>query len=210
MAIDFLIASMVFYGLSLNGSNLSADPYLYMVLGGLMEVPAYTLTAPILNRFGRKIPTVIGYFISGVSILALAFIPMDLTWAVMTLAMVGKMCISAVYQTLFVYLTELMPTEVRIQGMGLVKVTSRIGSMTSPFITDFMGQMSSWLPSLVFGGVSMVAGVATLWARETRKSTLPDTISSLQQRRDNNSNDRLAEGGSQGQEAEELKNACKA
>ncbi|KAK4320072.1 hypothetical protein Pmani_009038 [Petrolisthes manimaculis] len=211
MAIDFLVASMVFYGLNLNGSNLSTDPYLYMVLGGAMEIPAYTLTAPILNRFGRKIPTVIGYIISGVSILALAFIPMDLTWAVMTLAMIGKMCISAVYQTLYVYLTELMPTEVRIQGMGLVKVTSRIGSMTSPFITDFMGQMSSWLPSLVFGGVSMVAGVATLWARETRKTPLPDTISSLQQRRDNNnSNDRLAEEGSQGQEAEELKNACKA
>ena len=69
---------MVFYGMSINGVNFSADPYIYMALGGLMEIPSYTLTAAIIQKFGRRIPTAIGYLISGAAILALAFIPASL------------------------------------------------------------------------------------------------------------------------------------
>lgn len=75
--VDYFSSALVFYGLNLNGTNFSADPFVYMILGGLMEVPSYSLTAPIIARFGRKKPIVLGYFISGVSILALAFIPLS-------------------------------------------------------------------------------------------------------------------------------------
>ncbi|XP_042243092.1 uncharacterized protein LOC121880103 [Homarus americanus] len=179
MCVDFLVASMVFYGLSLNGASLSADPFLYLVLTGLMEVPAYTLTVPIIARFGRRIPTALGYFVSAISILTLAFIPLEISWLVMTLAMLSKMCITAAYQTLYVYVTELLPTEVRIQGSGAVKVSARIGSTVSPFITDYLSSVVAWGPALVFGGASMVAGLVTLTVSETLGTPLPDTLADL-------------------------------
>lgn len=73
--LDFLMAGMVYFGLSLSGASLSDNPFVYMVLSGIMEVPAYTLTVPIVQRFGRK-PTLSAFFLtSAIILLALAIIP---------------------------------------------------------------------------------------------------------------------------------------
>ena len=65
----------VYYGLSLSGSNISDDPYLYMVLMGLMEVPAYSLIGFVLERFGRKPITSVSFFFASVVLLTLAVTP---------------------------------------------------------------------------------------------------------------------------------------
>lgn len=69
------MVSMVFYGISLNAVNFSVNPFLYMALGGVMEIPAYTLTVPIVEYWGRRIPSAAFYFVAGASILALAVVP---------------------------------------------------------------------------------------------------------------------------------------
>lgn len=74
-SLNLFISALVFCGLNLSGANYSADPFVYTMLGGLMEVPGYSLTAPLINRVGRKWPTIWGYLISGVTIFLLAFIP---------------------------------------------------------------------------------------------------------------------------------------
>ncbi|XP_068227224.1 organic cation transporter protein-like isoform X2 [Palaemon carinicauda] len=183
MCVDYFIVATVFYGLSLNGTNFSADPFLYMVLTGLMEIPAYSITAPVIQRFGRKKSTVFGFCVSGVSLLALAFIPEDVTWLVMTLAMVGKMMISAAYQTIYVYVNELFPTVVRVKGMGIAVVASRLGSMMSPYITDYIGPLVPWMPSVIFGGAALVAGLSTMFLPETLGKPLPDTITDLEDKK---------------------------
>ncbi|KAB7503767.1 Organic cation transporter protein [Armadillidium nasatum] len=165
--VDFIVASTVYYGLSLNSKNFAADPFIYMMLTGLMEVPAYTLTAPIVARFGRRTPTSVCYSLCGVTILILAFIPSDPAWLVITLAMIGKLCISSAYQILYLISSEIFPTEVRLQGLGTSNLVARIGAASSPFITDLLGASYPWAPSLVFGSAGMVAGVATLLLPET-------------------------------------------
>lgn len=54
----------------------------------------------------------------------------------MTLAMVGKLCISAAYQSIYLYLAELYPTELRTQGMGAATMAASVGSIISPYITN--------------------------------------------------------------------------
>lgn len=179
VCLDFFAVSLVFDGLNLSGANFSADPFLYIILGGLMEVPGYSLTAPLIQRFGRRWPTSASYLICGVFILALAFIPTDISWLVMTLAMSGKLCISGAYQIVYVYSTELFPTEVRSQGIGAASVFAQLASTISPYITSFLGPILPWVPSLVFGGASLVAGLGTLALRETLHVPLPDTITDL-------------------------------
>ncbi|KAK9265978.1 hypothetical protein L1049_012551 [Liquidambar formosana] len=58
VAINFL-CSVVYYGLSLNVVNLETNLYLNVLLNAVAEMPAYTLTAVLLDRFGRK-PLAIG------------------------------------------------------------------------------------------------------------------------------------------------------
>ncbi|ROT75799.1 putative organic cation transporter protein-like [Penaeus vannamei] len=161
---------------SLSGSNFSADPFIYIVLGGLMEIPGFSLTAPIINRFGRKWPTIWGYVLSGIAILLLVFIPDNIQWLVMTLAMLGKLCNSGAFMIIFVYISEVLPTEVRLQGVSAAIMTSKVGAMVAPYVTDYVGPLVPWAPSVIFGVSSVVAGVALLPIHETLNVPMPDTI----------------------------------
>ncbi|KAG7157388.1 Organic cation transporter protein-like 4 [Homarus americanus] len=75
LCFNFFSVGSIYYGMSLNAVNYSADPHVYMMLGGVVEIPAYTVTAPIIARFGRKWPNIVFYLICGSVIMALAFIP---------------------------------------------------------------------------------------------------------------------------------------
>ncbi|XP_042868981.1 organic cation transporter protein-like [Penaeus japonicus] len=63
-------SSLIYYGVALNATNLSADPYLYMFLGGLLEVPSYVLLWPAIIYLGRKKSLVSLYLVCAVSIFA--------------------------------------------------------------------------------------------------------------------------------------------
>lgn len=180
----FFVASLVFYGLSLSAVTFSADPFLYMVLGGLMEVPAYTVTAPIVDYFGRKWTTAVSYLVCGATILSLTVIPKDMNALVMTFVMVGKLAISMAYQIIYMYMLELLPTEVRLQGLGSAMLMSRVGSIIMPFITENLGEYIPWLPSAIYGCCSLVAGVATLLLPETNKKHMPDTVGAMEKTED--------------------------
>jgi MFS transporter, OCT family, solute carrier family 22 (organic cation transporter), member 4/5 len=70
-----LLASVVYYGLSLNVVNLKTNLYVTVVVNSLAEMPAYLLTALLLDRFGRK-PLAIGtMLLSGVFCTAGSLIP---------------------------------------------------------------------------------------------------------------------------------------
>ncbi|KAK7086304.1 hypothetical protein SK128_010285 [Halocaridina rubra] len=53
LLIVWLLQGVVYLGLPLSSSAFSS-PFLYMALLGLAELPAYTLTAPITKKLGRK------------------------------------------------------------------------------------------------------------------------------------------------------------
>ncbi|XP_064102946.1 organic cation transporter protein-like [Macrobrachium nipponense] len=184
MYVNFLVLNMVYYGLSLSGGNLSNDPYVFMALSGLMEIPAYSLTIPIVSRFGRRIPGVGSFLLSGLMLLSLIPTPKDYVITTMTLAMIGRVAISSAFQIVVFYSSELFPTEVRSRGISTSFMVGRIGSIVSPFITELLVIAFPWAPSLVFGATSMVAAVVTLTLPETQGVALPDTVASLEERAD--------------------------
>ena len=42
-------SALVYYGLSLNTGNLAGDPYMNFFFSGLVEIPAYTISAIVLQ-----------------------------------------------------------------------------------------------------------------------------------------------------------------
>ncbi|XP_071547413.1 organic cation transporter protein-like isoform X2 [Panulirus ornatus] len=180
LSINLFLASLVYSGLILSGNSYSSDPFLYIIISGLMEIPAYTVAAPIINRWGRKTPSILGYLVTGASVLCLAFVPSDISWLVMTLAMLGKLAITASFMILFVYEAELLPTEVRLRGVALTIVAEYVGATISPYITDYLRPLVPWLPSVLFGLSSIVAALLLLPLPETMGVALPDTVSDLE------------------------------
>ncbi|XP_064109745.1 organic cation transporter protein-like isoform X2 [Macrobrachium nipponense] len=176
----FMFSSTVFFGLTLNALNFSVDPYIYMIFNGLVEIPAYILPAPIAARFGRKFPIIIGFSVTSVCLLALPFIDKDESTLVVTVAMCGRLLLSSAFQLFFLYSAELFPTEVRLQGFGSGIFLSRLGGIFAPFITELLGPLYSWSPSVVFGVFSLITGSILLLLPETLNKPMPETIAELE------------------------------
>ncbi|KAK8389953.1 hypothetical protein O3P69_012872 [Scylla paramamosain] len=175
-SLDFTLGSMVYYGLSLSGDDLSDNPFVYMALAGLMELPSYTLTVPVLEKLGRRSPCVVCFAFCGVTLMLLAAIPAEYTKAVMALALVGKMTNSAAFMIVYYYANELFPTVARSRGVGMCGALSRVGSILAPYVLDFVGSSRPWAASVVFGSVSIIAAISTRLLPETKGCALPDTV----------------------------------
>ncbi|XP_066984510.1 organic cation transporter protein-like [Macrobrachium rosenbergii] len=180
MHLNCLVLGMVYFGLSLSGGNFNFNMFSYMALMGLVEVPAYTVLAPVVSRFGRRMPVSVCYLMSGMVLLLQPFLPSGHQWLIISSAMLGKMAISMSFQGNNLYASELFPTEVRTRGVSSSFMMSRIGSSVSPFITEYLGPIYPWAPSVVFGIAAAIAGFATLVLWETLSLALPDTILQLE------------------------------
>ncbi|RXG55657.1 Organic cation transporter protein [Armadillidium vulgare] len=152
-----------------------------MVVNGVMELPAYSVSVPIVIKFGRVRPSCASYFVCGIAMMALAFVPSDFKWLVMSLAMVGKLFIAAAYQVISLTMSEVFPTEVRLQAFGTCYFIARSGSILAPYITDFLGSIYPWIPSVIFGSLSFVAGFASIFIPETLNKNLHETIVDLEE-----------------------------
>ncbi|XP_064084162.1 organic cation/carnitine transporter 2-like [Macrobrachium nipponense] len=179
MTLCFCVSSLVFHGLTLSSKNFDINIFAYIIVGGLAEVPAYSLSAVIVDKFGRRKPLSICFFVCGVSLVAIVVSPQDITWLIMLLAMVGKLGIASAGQMIYLYLSELYPTEYRLQGMGVAILAQRLGSMMGPVIISVISPLSWWGPSAVMGAVTLLASVATLALPETLGAVLPDTLGDL-------------------------------
>ncbi|XP_066937712.1 organic cation transporter protein-like [Macrobrachium rosenbergii] len=181
MSFNWITCTMVYYGLSLNFGNFSADPYLYMFLGGLMELPSYTLIIPVVMRIGRKIPLIVFLASCGVAVLVLLVLPGERnTWFFLAVVMVGKFLITSAYQVIYLYCSELYPTTLRTRGLGLTSMMGRLGAIISPFINDKLGGYHWAIPSTIFGILSMIAGTLTCLLPETNNVDLPETVADVE------------------------------
>ncbi|KAG7153823.1 Organic cation transporter protein-like 14 [Homarus americanus] len=181
-------ASMVYYGIALNATNLSTDPYLYIFLGGLLEVPSYLILWPALVYIGRKKSLVALYLIGAVCIFAVMAImlvyPGGEQVAKVFFSQSGKVAISAAFQVVWMYTAELFPTKYRSLAVGEASFCARLGSISSPYINDILGGYTVWAPAALFGTVSLISAVLSLFLPETRHCTLPESNDLFSKKKD--------------------------
>lgn len=72
---QFFVLGMVYYGLSFGADKLGVDPFVYMAVSGVMEVPGGTLTIPLVEKMGRRASSTLFFVVTAGSLLVLGFIP---------------------------------------------------------------------------------------------------------------------------------------
>ncbi|CAD5117723.1 DgyrCDS6470 [Dimorphilus gyrociliatus] len=177
MCYIWCVNSLVYYGLSLSTSSLAGDPYLNFFLSGLVEIPAYIVSAFALQYFGRRWPICIFHTIAGMSLLIAIFLPGGRAETV--LSMIGKFGITGSFGCIFLWTPEIVPTTLRSQGIGIASVGGRAGNIVAPF-SSYVVKVIPWLPGVIFGGMSLVAAVLTLFLPETLNRPLPQTIEEVE------------------------------
>ncbi|XP_076466934.1 organic cation transporter protein-like isoform X2 [Babylonia areolata] len=194
---NWIMVSMVYYGLGLNVGSLSGNLYLNFLYANIAETLSYVFCLVFLFRIGRR-PlhcfTIIGGGLACVAIIfPVIYGTEDEEWITITLSMIGKFGISAAFAIIYVFSAELFPTLVRNSGMGSSSLMARIGGIASPYVADLgyfvSGDFGLALPSIIFGGLSVLAGICALFLPETLNKQLPETIEDAKEfGRDQNKN----------------------
>ncbi|KAL2496220.1 Organic cation/carnitine transporter 4 [Forsythia ovata] len=177
VAINFL-CSVVYYGLSLNVVNLGTNLYLNVLLNAVAEMPAFFLTAILLDKFGRK-PLAIGtQWFSGVFCIVGSLLKGYGTWKIfrMVCGIMGIFGMAGTYNLLFVYTVELFPTVVRNAALGCATQAAQMGAILSPFVVV----MGNGIPFVVFGVCGIAGGILAFYLPETLNKPLYDTMAGME------------------------------
>ncbi|XP_021942808.1 organic cation transporter protein-like isoform X2 [Zootermopsis nevadensis] len=167
--------TFVFFGLSLTSVSVGGNKFTNFILVAIIELPAYIVFYFTMDRFGRKSTMSVSLILSGISCITFAFVPTDLEWVRMLLFLMGKFSITISFTVVYVYTTEMFPTELRNSLLGVCAMVGRIGSMIAPQ-TPLLERYLQSLPLLLFGGMSILSGLFSLSFPETLNSKLPDTV----------------------------------
>ncbi|XP_070700575.1 organic cation/carnitine transporter 2-like [Pempheris klunzingeri] len=170
--------SMVYYGLSLNTSNLNGNIYLNCFISATIDIVAYVATWLLVNRTPRPTFLFSTLLFCGIMLLVIQLVPENMQVMFQVLALVGKVGVSGAYCFIYVISVELFPTVVRNMGLGVTSTAARIGCIISPYVI-YMGVYSQTLPFTVFGTISAMAAGVSLLLPDTRNSKLPDLISQI-------------------------------
>ncbi|KAL5737839.1 hypothetical protein ACOSP7_030600 [Xanthoceras sorbifolium] len=177
VVINFL-CSVVYYGLSLNVVNLETNLYLNVALNAVAEMPAFLITALLLDRFGRK-PLAIGtMWFSGIFCLVGALVRGGGIWKTvrMVCGILGIFGMAGTYNLLFIYTTELFPTVVRNAALGCATQAAQMGAILAPFVVVLGGT----LPFTVFAVCGIVGGLFGFYLPETLNKPLYDTLTGME------------------------------
>ncbi|OWF37560.1 Organic cation transporter protein [Mizuhopecten yessoensis] len=181
---NWMVVSLVYYGLTLNSGNLSGDVYLNFFFSGMVEFPAYIISIIFLDRLGRRTLHCTSMLAGGIACLSTIFTVLyggkDLQTLTTVLALIGKLGSSAGFAIIYIYSAELFPTVLRNAAIGIFSCGARVGSMVAPLIADSSqligGKMGQAVPLVIFGAASVLAGILTMFLPETLNTRLPETI----------------------------------
>ena len=125
--------NLIYYGFTLNADSLiPGDLYINTIIGGSLEVVAYTLSIFCFLYLGRIVPMSLCMIVGGLSLLLTAVFSSELGKQILSQA--GRFLITASFAMVYQYTTEMMPTVVRNAGLGSCAFMGRIGSIIAPYI----------------------------------------------------------------------------
>lgn len=184
---NWLVTAMVYYGLAFSSTTLAGSVYLNFICSGAVELPATALGYISYQWMGRRWPLLISLVVGGICCVAVATLDVvqmqadslkadDIASLAVIFALVGKFCITASFNMIYVFTSELMPTELRSIGLGSCSTMARVGSTLAPFILLLRDTFWRPLPMLIFGSLAVLAGFFVIFLPETHHAQLPETV----------------------------------
>ncbi|XP_005089749.1 solute carrier family 22 member 5 [Aplysia californica] len=179
----FFVNSLSYFGISLSTPVLHGNQFFNLFLLGAVEIPAYVICILVCERVGRKVPLCVFLLTCGVMNITAMMISDEassgMSGVKIGFVMLGKFAITGAYTTVYLYSAEIFPTCIRNHAVGISSCFENFGSIAAPFIV-FSAKSHPEFPMILFGIVSVIGGLMTLFMPETHRRPLPQTIEEVE------------------------------
>ena len=172
--------SALYYGLNflLSEGNIEGNFYFNVILYGGVELVGAIIAMMSVDVFGRR--SLLLFFLAQASI-SLLFSGMTSSASLQrSAAILGKAGIAATFALIFLFSSEMFPTSVRSQSLGICSTFARVGSLTAPIISS-SSRTSHVIPFVVFGLLGSMACLTSSFLPETLGKKLADTCDDVPQ-----------------------------
>ncbi|XP_010981336.2 solute carrier family 22 member 6 isoform X2 [Camelus dromedarius] len=177
-----LVHCFSFFGLFMSLQSFGINIYLAQVLFTTVDLPFYILGFLATKSIGRRPTQVASLLLSGIFILTCAVIPLDQIFLHITMATLGKGCVTSSMNCISMYTGELYPTVMRQRGVSVTITLANVGSIPSPLV-DMTSEFYPSLPLFIYGAILVAACPITVLLPETMGQPLPNTVQDLERRR---------------------------
>ncbi|XP_052740997.1 solute carrier family 22 member 7-like [Bicyclus anynana] len=171
----WITSILVYYGLSINSTGLSDTMHLNYILTSAIEIPGYYTTVIVLDNVGRKTTLSSCYLVCAICNIAFVFIPNEMTATRLIIYLMGKFSISTVMPSMYLYTSELYPTEYRHTFLAFSSMVGRVGSIVAP-LTPVLKEYWHGIPSFMFASMAMLSALLVFTQPETRGLKMPDSL----------------------------------
>ena len=171
-------ALYAFFGAVFGIEALKGSIYFNSMFLGISDIIGQALVTPVLRRFKRKPVIYIGYAV--IVAIAITFIwvvvppecsvdMMNFCWQkIFQIAAISLLKIDCMimYGIVFLYTSEVFPSEYRGIGTSFSSVLGRFGAILAPLITNIMIDHDLY-PQISFGVPSLLVMFISLFGKET-------------------------------------------
>ncbi|XP_042370931.1 solute carrier family 22 member 6, partial [Plectropomus leopardus] len=168
-------SALTYFGICMNIGSFGVGIYSAQFFSGLSEAPC--LLVPLV-RLGRRPISMLALFLSG----AACFLSLLLSRynsepvLVMSLALLGKLCILAAIFISILYSIELFPTVVRQRCLSLVNLCFRLGCLVNSLVPSNPNGAISLAAMVVYSSGPIIGCGLCLLLPETSGVPLPDSV----------------------------------
>ncbi|XP_040570965.1 organic cation transporter protein [Lepeophtheirus salmonis] len=175
--INWFTNSLVLYGLNLNWKSLTGNLFTNFSIAAALDIVARILSIFILHQFSYKKVYTLSMFMVALSfLLTFGFSLGDYenNYPVVILSMFGTFFISMTFSIIWIYTTEIFPTNYRNGALGASSFVARIGGILATTMGP-LSKVNENIPKAIFSVTTLTSAGLALLLPETGDS-LPDAI----------------------------------
>lgn len=162
-----------------NVNGLGISPFITFTVTSAAIFPAALLILCVQDYIGRKALAMTALFLSGIFItlvaLLLTFAHVTNPMLLLSLIVCSRFGVIVAYNSGAQYAVELIPTEVRGQGVSIIHLVGYLASFFSPQIL-YLSSFWKPLPEIIIGILLICGSISCLFLPETLNKTLPVTL----------------------------------
>jgi MFS family permease len=180
MALNWFATALVYDGLTYLNNFIGENIFINWILMNLIELPAQFVCYLTISRYGRRPTISITLIAAGVILLGSLLEMIDFIDSLegfkLAIFVLAKFIITQSYSGVIIHAPELFPTNLRSFGYGVCLFSGKITSSISPIISIYISKIMPRLPPIIYGVISILCGIVSLYIPETLNRPLPNSI----------------------------------